>query len=131
MKTKDLLSVLILGICQICGQNSSTLSPLASSRPGAFALMSLVLIRPPGELLAIGGRVQIGIPRFAEGNLAPLPKMSQIARRHMQGLACLITPIRWNPIWKSSNHSRSVVRRSSDHSDIHFWGNENRRSQQT
>ena len=92
MKTKDLLSVLILGICQICGQNSSTLSPLASSRPGAFALMSLVLIRPPGELLAIGGRVQIGIPRFAEGNLAPLPKMSQIARRHLHDLACLITP---------------------------------------
>ena len=54
--------------------------------------MSLVLIRPPGELLAIAGGVQIGVPRFAEGNFPPLPKMSQFARRHMQDLACLITP---------------------------------------
>ena len=49
-------------------------------------------MRPPNELLAIMGGVQIGVPRFTEDNLAPLPKMSQVARRHMHDLACLITP---------------------------------------
>ena len=65
---------------------------LASSRPGAFALIGLVLIRPPRELLAIESGVQIGVPRLAEGNLAPLPKMSQFACRHLHDLAYLITP---------------------------------------
>ena len=64
----------------------------ASLRPGPFALTSLIFIRPPGQLLAIRSGVQIGIPRFAEGNLAPLPKMSQVAGRHLQNLASLVTP---------------------------------------
>ena len=38
------------------------------------------LICPPSDLFAIAGGVKIGVPRFAEGNLAPLPEMSQIAR---------------------------------------------------
>ena len=54
--------------------------------------MSLVFFRPPGELLAITGGVQIGVPLFSEGNFALLPKMSQVARRHLQDLACRITP---------------------------------------
>ncbi len=61
-------------------------------RPGDFALMRLFILRTPGEFLAIAGGVQIGIPRFAEGNLALLPKMTQVTRRHTQDLASLITP---------------------------------------
>jgi hypothetical protein len=52
--------------------------------------MRLVFILPPSELFAIAGGVQTGVPRFVEGNLAPLPKMTQVTRRHTQNLACLI-----------------------------------------
>ena len=34
--------------------------------------MRLFVIRSLGELLAIAGGVQIGVPRFAEGNFASL-----------------------------------------------------------
>ena len=60
--------------------------------PCVFALMSLVFILSPSEFLAIAREVQIGVPRFAKGNFAPLPKMSQVACRHMQDLACRIAP---------------------------------------
>ncbi len=58
-----------------------------------YALTIPLFIRSPsGELLAIAGDVQTGVPRFAEGNLAPLPKMTKVTRRLTQDLACLITP---------------------------------------
>ncbi len=54
--------------------------------------MSPIFIRSPGELLAIASDAQIGVPRFAEGNFSLLPKMTQVTCRHLQDLACLITP---------------------------------------
>ena len=51
--------------------------------------MSPIFIRSPGELLAIASDAQIGVPRFAEGIVAPLPKMSQVARRQLQDLSSI------------------------------------------
>ena len=51
--------------------------------------MSPIFIRSPGEMFAIAGGVKIGVPRFAEGIVAPLPKMSQVARRQLQDLSSI------------------------------------------